>query len=60
DLVVTTYPILARDSDVLASRHFATLILDEAQAIKNPETRRAQAAAQLDAEFRLALSGTPV
>jgi len=60
DLVVTTYPILARDADVLAGQHFATLVLDEAQAIKNVETRRSQAAARLDADFRLALSGTPV
>jgi len=60
DLVVTTYPILARDADVLGARQFSTLILDEAQAIKNAETRRAQAAARLNADFRLALSGTPV
>src|SRR5262249_33646123 len=44
----------------LAGVHFATLVADEAQALKNAATRRAKAARSLDAEFRIALSGTPI
>jgi len=60
DLVVTTYGILRRDADWLASRRFDTVILDEAQAIKNRSSRTARAARSLQAEQRLALTGTPV
>lgn len=60
DLVITSYGILARDIDALAAIDFAAVILDEASAIKNPDTRNAIAARRLRAESRLALSGTPV
>jgi SNF2 family DNA or RNA helicase len=59
DVVIASYGLLVRDAELLAKTHFATLILDEAQALKNASTRRARAARQLDAEFRIALSGTP-
>lgn len=48
------------DAERFAQVHWASVILDEAQAIKNPDTRRAQAAFALRADFRLAASGTPV
>ena len=60
DVVVTSYGLMWRDAEVLQQRHFGTVILDEAQAIKNPTSRRFKAARDLDAGFRLALSGTPV
>ena len=60
DLLVTSYDLLARDVDALAKITFSTLVLDEAQAIKNGGTSRARAARALRADFRLALTGTPV
>ena len=59
DVVIASYGLLVRDADLLAATPFATLVIDEAQALKNANTRRARAARKLDAKFRLALSGTP-
>ena len=59
DVLIVSYGLLVRDADVLASRSFATLVVDEAQALKNSNTRRARAARALVAEFRIAMSGTP-
>ncbi|HEU4731151.1 MAG TPA: DEAD/DEAH box helicase [Kofleriaceae bacterium] len=59
DVVIASYGLLVRDVELLATRPFATLVLDEAQALKNAGTRRARAARRLDAGFRVALSGTP-
>ncbi|WP_145734677.1 DEAD/DEAH box helicase [Nitrospirillum pindoramense] len=60
DVLVTTYGLLVREEEKLAAIPWAVAVLDEAQAIKNPDTRRAQAARALTARFRLALTGTPV
>jgi hypothetical protein len=60
DVVVTSYALLRLDLDVLRRRRWTTVVLDEAHTIKNPESQVAQAAYALDAEQRLALSGTPV
>ena len=60
DVVVASYGLLVRDTDALAAVRLGTLVLDEAQALKNPGTHRARAARRLDAGFRLALSGTPL
>jgi superfamily II DNA or RNA helicase len=60
DLVITTYAVLRLDLEALAARRWRTVVLDEAQAIKNPESQAAQAAYRLDADLRLALTGTPV
>ena len=59
-VLLTTYDTLARDAQVLAGISFGTLILDEAQAIKNARTHRARAVFGLQAEARMALSGTPI
>lgn len=59
DVVVTTYGLLARDP-TLAGVPWHRVILDEAQAIKNPDTRAARAARALPATLRLAVTGTPV
>ncbi|MHA1569781.1 MAG: DEAD/DEAH box helicase, partial [Alphaproteobacteria bacterium] len=60
DLVLTTYPLLPRDEEVLLEQSFHLLILDEAQQIKNPRARAAQVARRLDARHRLCLTGTPL
>ena len=59
DLLVTTYGMIDR-YPWLKSVRWHNLILDEAQAIKNPATRQTRAAKQLAADFRVALTGTPV
>ena len=60
DLIVTTYPILTRDIDVLADFQYCGIALDEAQTIKNHGTKLAQAARRLKAQYRFCLTGTPV
>ena len=60
DLVLTTYPLLPRDLEALQVHDFHLLILDEAQAIKNPRSKAAEAARCLSARHRLCLTGTPL
>jgi SNF2 family DNA or RNA helicase len=60
DVFVTSYDVMVRDEEQLAATCFANVIFDEAQALKNPVTRRAKAARAIDAAFRLALTGTPI
>ncbi|SEM14464.1 Helicase conserved C-terminal domain-containing protein [Stigmatella aurantiaca] len=60
DVTLTTYALLRLDAAVLGGRAWDAVILDEAQAIKNPESQVARAAFGLKAGFRLAISGTPM
>ena len=60
DLLVTHYGLVRSDIDTLANYDFDFVILDEAQAIKNPEAQISQAVRGLKAECRLALTGTPL
>ncbi len=60
DLVVTTYGTLRRDVGFLVEVEFDTIILDEAQAIKNRESQAAKASRLLVGRHRLALTGTPI
>jgi superfamily II DNA or RNA helicase len=60
DLVLTTYPLLARDHEVLVARDWHAVILDEAQTIKNPNAETTRQALRLKAGQRLCLSGTPL
>jgi superfamily II DNA or RNA helicase len=60
DLVLTTYPLLARDHEELLAQEFHVAILDEAQAIKNPKAGVSALAHRLNARHRLALTGTPL
>jgi SNF2 family DNA or RNA helicase len=60
DLVLTSYPLLQRDRDTLTAVQWSTVILDEAQNIKNASTKQAQAARALPSTHRIALTGTPV
>jgi SNF2 family DNA or RNA helicase len=59
-LVLSSYALLHRDREVLDKVDWAGVVLDEAQNIKNPETKQAQAARALKAGYRIALTGTPV
>jgi SNF2 family DNA or RNA helicase len=60
DLIITSYALVYRDEKDLQSVAWKGVVLDEAQNIKNVESRQSQAVRQLDAEFRIALTGTPV
>ena len=60
DLVVTTYPLLTRDHDVLTQQDWHVVVLDEAQTIKNPNAETTRLALRLKAGQRLCLSGTPL
>ncbi|GAA2012487.1 DEAD/DEAH box helicase [Nocardiopsis rhodophaea] len=60
DLIVTTYGVVLRDADELAAMPWHRVVCDEAQAIKNSGTRQARAVRDLNAECRIALTGTPV
>jgi len=59
-LVLSSYSLLHRDFDLFKEVDWAGVILDEAQNIKNPETKQAQAARALPADYRFILTGTPV
>lgn len=60
DVVLTTYGLLVRDIDVLAQRRWHLVVLDEAQAVKNPRAQAARAVRRLVAQQRLSLTGTPL
>jgi superfamily II DNA or RNA helicase len=60
DVTLTTYSILRLDAAALSGRTWEAVVLDEAQAIKNPESQVSRAAYGLKANLRLALSGTPL
>ncbi|MEA1953058.1 MAG: DEAD/DEAH box helicase [Campylobacterota bacterium] len=60
DIILTTYGLVQRDKEKYDKEHFSYIILDEAQKIKNPKTKLAQAIKGLHATNRLALSGTPI
>ena len=60
DVVITTYPVVVRDQDFFSVTPFHMLILDEAQAIKNPRSQAHQAIKCVDARHRLCLTGTPI
>jgi superfamily II DNA or RNA helicase len=60
DVVITTYPLVARDRDALAAVELHLLVLDEAHAIKNDGAQAAEAVRRLAARHRLCLSGTPI
>ncbi|HSD27687.1 MAG TPA: DEAD/DEAH box helicase, partial [Vicinamibacteria bacterium] len=59
-LVLSSYALLHRDLEALQGVRWSGVVLDEAQNIKNPETKQARAARTLPADYRIALTGTPV
>jgi len=62
DIVVVSYNTLKRDADILCApgRHYNYAVLDEAQYIKNHMTKMAQRVKEIPADYRLALTGTPL
>ena len=60
DLVLTTYPLLARDHATLGAQPWHLVVLDEAQTIKNPDAATTRLVGQFDARHRLCLTGTPL
>ncbi len=60
DLVITSFSLLGRDEATLAGLTWAGLIVDEAQNLKNPDAGQTRAAKRLRADYRIALTGTPV
>lgn len=59
-LVISSYSMLHRDAALFAKTDWAGIILDEAQNIKNPDTHQSRAARAVQADWRVALTGTPV
>lgn len=57
---MTTYALLRRDLEELEKHYFNSIILDEAQNIKNPNTITARSVRSIKARMRLCLSGTPI
>lgn len=60
DLIIVSYQLLQRDAKRFARRSWNTLVLDEAQFIKNAQTKTAQAVRAIEANWRIGLSGTPL
>ncbi|MDR2680521.1 MAG: DEAD/DEAH box helicase [Tannerella sp.] len=60
DLLITSYGLLLSEKDAIVAQHWATVILDEAHAIKNYNTKTSKAAMSLQADFRIVLTGTPL
>lgn len=60
DLLLTTYPLLARDIETLARQPLHLVVFDEAQYLKNARSKAARVASRLDARQRLCLTGTPL
>ncbi|MGB9343110.1 SNF2-related protein, partial [Trichococcus sp.] len=57
---ITSYPLLQRDEDLYEGQSFRTVILDEAQSVKNATAKTTKAASALNANNKIALSGTPI
>ncbi|QDT09015.1 DEAD/DEAH box helicase [Planctomycetes bacterium K23_9] len=60
DLIIVSYQLVQRDVKRFASREWGTLVLDEAQFIKNSQTKTSQAIRKIEADWRIGLSGTPL
>ncbi|MBC8096295.1 MAG: DEAD/DEAH box helicase, partial [Akkermansiaceae bacterium] len=60
DLIVTSYALIRRDAEKYRELEFDTVVLDEAQHIKNRQTQNAQAVKAIRGQHRLVLTGTPL
>ena len=60
DMLIVSYGLLPFEGDALAGKRFSSIILDEAQAIKNRGTKRSQIAMRLQGDFRIVTTGTPI
>jgi SNF2 family DNA or RNA helicase len=60
DMLITSYTLLQQEAELLTSVHWQTIVLDEAQSIKNMTTKRSKAAMALSGKFKLLTTGTPI
>ncbi len=60
DVLVASYGLLQHESQAMTAAHWVTIVLDEAQAIKNRATKRSRAAMGLRGDFRIITTGTPI
>jgi SNF2 family DNA or RNA helicase len=60
DVLVTSYNLLQAEAELFTSRSFATIVLDEAQMVKNRATKRSQTVMNLQGDFRIITTGTPI
>ena len=60
DIVLTSYALARRDADFLSQQHWFGVILDEAQMIKNPNAQITRVVNEFRADYRFALTGTPI
>jgi len=60
DLLISSYGLLQQEAELMASREWQTIVLDEGQAIKNTATKRSQAAMALRGDFKMIATGTPI
>jgi len=60
DIIIATYDLMTREKALFTNKKFATIILDEAQAIKNRATKRSETAMELQGDFKIIMTGTPV
>mgnify|MGYP000179785981 CR=1 FL=1 len=60
DILISSYSLIRNDIDSFRQQNFSLTVLDEAQQIKNPKAKATQAVKQLNSQYRIALSGTPL
>lgn len=60
DVVICSYGLLQQDSEMFTEKHWGTIVLDEAQAIKNVNAKRTRTAHQLKGDFKIVTTGTPI
>ncbi len=60
DIIITTYSLARIDKELFAKRRWRCVIIDEAQNIKNAEARQTEAVKSIRADYRIAMTGTPV
>ena len=60
DVIITSYELMRRDEELYSQMKFSVAVVDEAQFIKNPETKNARSVKKLNADHRFALTGTPI
>lgn len=60
DIIITTFAVLRIDIEEIKKKSWGLLVIDEAQNIKNPDTSQTLAVKSLKAEFKIAMTGTPV
>jgi len=60
DVFITSYGVVVRDEDFYKEKEFGVVVIDEASVIRNPDTQSAKALRKVNADCRIALTGTPI